>query len=112
MNGIRNLIGYVRCYETVRFSRWPEGMRCPHCESLDVIKRCTDETEPAWQRYRCKACGRRIDDLTEIVFAGHHSPLRMWMPGLYFKGLNLCNQQITKELDLYKDDVGVMAEYP
>lgn len=107
---IKNLIGDVQCYETVRHLRWPEGVRCPDCGSPDVIKRGRDEGEPARQRYGCKACGRRFDDLTDTVFAGHHQPLRVWMLCLYFMGLNLSNRQIAEELDLNKDDVQAMAE--
>lgn len=107
---INNLIGDVPCYETVRHLRWPDGVRCPACESLHIIKRGMDETEPARQKYGCKACGRRFDDLTDTVFAGHHQPLRVWMLCLYFMGLNLSNRQIAEELDLNKDDVQAMAE--
>ena len=57
------------------------------------------------QRYRCAACGSRFDDLTGTVLAGHHQPLRVWVPCLYFMGLNLSNRQIAKELDLAVPDV-------
>ena len=36
---IQNLVSNAQCYETVRVLRWPEGVRCPHCESSEVIKR-------------------------------------------------------------------------
>ena len=52
------------------------------------------------QRYRCKACAGRFDDLTGTVLAGHHQPLRVWVLCLYFMGLNLSNRQIAQELGL------------
>ena len=106
---IQQLVSDEQCYETIRELRWPEGVRCPHCDSDRVIKRGRDETQPARQRYECKACGKRFDDLTETVFAGHHQPLTKWILCLYFMGLNLSNQQIAEELDINKDDVQQMA---
>ncbi|MBI2572207.1 MAG: hypothetical protein HYV63_34800 [Candidatus Schekmanbacteria bacterium] len=51
--------------------RRPQGSRCPHCGSEQVIRQGRDETRPR-QRYPCKACERRFDDLTGTIFAGHH----------------------------------------
>ena len=107
---IQHLVGDEQCYETVRNLRWPDGTtRCPHCDSHDVIKRGHDETQPARQKYECKHCGKRFDDLTATVFAGHHQPLKIWILCLYFMGLNLSNEQIARELDLNKDDVHRMT---
>ncbi len=106
---IQQLVSDKQCYETIRELRWPEGVRCPHCDSDRVIKRGRDETQPNRQRYECKSCGKRFDDLTETVFAGHHQPLTNWILCLYFMGLNISNQQIAEELDINKDDVQQMA---
>ena len=59
-----------------------------------------DDAQPHRQRYRCKACAGRFDDLTGTALAGHHRPLRVWVLCLYFMGLNLSNRQITLELGL------------
>ena len=97
---IHRLIDDAKCYEMVRELRWPEGVRCPHCESDQVVKNGHDSTEPYRQRYQCRNCDRSFDDLTETVFAGHHQPLRIWMLCSYFMGLNLSNQQIAAEWNL------------
>ncbi len=68
-----------------------------------------DEKQPHRQRYRCKGCGGRFDDLTGTILAGHHQPLRVWVLCLYFMGLNLSNLQIAREMGLNEDDVHVMA---
>ena len=62
------------------------------------------------QRYRCKACASRFDDLTNTVLAGHHQPLRVWVLCLPFMGLNLSSRQIAGELGLAASDVQVMTE--
>ena len=108
---IQNLIDDEKCYETVRDIRWKDNkILCPHCESNAIIKRGKDDTEIHKQRYECKDCGKRFDDLTETVFSGHHQPLKLWIIFLYFMGLNLYTSQIAMELSLNKDDAQYMSE--
>ena len=97
---IQSLIDDTKCFATVRALRWPDGVCCPTCDSPQVTKQGRDDTQPARQRYRCQSCGRRFDDLTGTIFAGHHQPLRVWILCLYLMGLNLSNHQIAQELDL------------
>jgi transposase-like protein len=107
-----NILGITddaKCYELVRHLRWPDGVGCLHCDSARVVKQGRDDTEPQRQRYEFRDCGRRFDDLTDAIFAGHHQPLRVCVLVLYFMGLNLSNEQIAKELDLDPDDAQRMA---
>nr|WP_320190832.1 transposase [uncultured Desulfobacter sp.] len=106
---IKTLIDDTQCYDTVRELRWPEGRQWPFCGSKRVIKRGFDKKEPARQRYECKKCSKRFDDLTGTIFAGHHQPLKVRILCLYFMGLNLSNKQIAKELDLDRTDVQKMT---
>jgi len=109
MVNIRHLIDDVKCFETVRDLRWPQGVTCPHCGAARITKQGHDTTQPARQRYRCQACQKLFDDLTGTILAGHHQPLRVWIPCLYFMGLNLSNEQIGRELDLNPDDPQTMT---
>ena len=104
------LIDDAKCFALVRQQRWPEGVHCPACGSGSVVRDGFDETQAHRQRYRCKACAGRFDDLTGTVLAGHHQPLRVWVLRLYFMGLNLSNRQIAQELGLDGSDVQIMAE--
>src|SRR6266850_7743191 len=103
------LIDDVKCFETVRNMRWPDGVQCPTCDSAEVTKQGRDETQPERQRYRWKSCERRLDDLTDTIFAGHHQPRRVWILCLYFMGLNLSNEQIAHELSLHESDAYQMT---
>ena len=109
MVNIQKLFDDAKCFQTVRDLRWPDGVVCPSCGSTSVVKNGRDDTQPDRQRYECRGCGRRFDDLTDTIFAGHHQPLRAWVLVLYFLGLNLSNEQIAQELDLDPDDVQRMA---
>ena len=71
---IHHLIDDIKCYQTVREMRWPDGVRCAHCQSGHVIKRGRDDTQHARQRYHCKACRRDFDDLIGSIFATSYRP--------------------------------------
>ena len=64
-----SLIDDARCFELVRQHRWPEGVRCPHCEGARITRDGRDDAQPHRQRYRCAACHARFDDLTGTVLA-------------------------------------------
>ena len=89
---ISNLISDSACFDEVMALRWPQGAVCPHCGVKDVINRGKDGVEAEFQRYGCKGCGKRFDDLTGTVFEGHHQPLKAWVLCLYLMSLNLSNQ--------------------
>ncbi len=122
---LSGLMDDAKCFALVRQHRWPDGICCPGCNSSSVIRDGCDDTQPHHQRYRCKACASRFDDLTgldaasrhlppenrfAVVLAGHHQPLRVWVLCLYFMGLNLSNRQIAGELVLAVSDVQAMTE--
>ncbi len=106
---LSTLIDDAKCYQLIRQTRWPEGIRCPRCEGDNVVKNGRDETQPERQRYYCKTCGCHFDDLSQTIFAGHHQPLQKWVGCLYLMGLNLSSEQIAAELDLDKDDAYEMT---
>ncbi len=107
---LSSLMDDAKCFALVRQHRWPEGVRCPGCDSSSVIRDGCDDTQLHRQRYRCKACACRFDDLTGTMLAGHHQPLQVWVLCLYFMGLNFSNRQIAGELGLAVSDMQVMTE--
>ena len=105
---IQNLVDDGQCYEIVRKLRWPKECACPFCDSKQVIRRGFANEKPC-QRYECKECKKRFDDLTDTIFVGHHQPLKVWILCLYFMGLNLSNSQIAQELGLDRSDTQKMT---
>ena len=67
---LSGLMDDAKCFVFVRQHRWPGGVQCPGCSSPAVVRDRCDDTQPARQRYRCKACASRLDDLTGTVLAG------------------------------------------
>src|SRR5215218_1806417 len=104
------LLDDAKCFDLIRQHRWPDGVRCPSCDSGHVVRNGWEDARHARQRYRCKGCRARFDDLTGTVLAGHHQPLRVWVLCLYLMGLNLSNRQIARELDLAETDAQAMTE--
>ena len=82
---IQNLIDDAQCYKTVRNLRWPDGLRCVNCQSAKNLKKGEDETEPYRQRYQCRTCAKRFDDLTNTVFCRPSSAAKnmYYFPILY-----------------------------
>ena len=110
LDNLSGLMDEAKCFALVRRHRWPEGVRCPACGGATVVRDGCDDRQAHRQRYRCKGCAGRFDDLTGTVLAGHHQPLRVWVLCLYFMGLNLANRQIAAELGLSASDVQAMTE--
>jgi transposase-like protein len=107
---LTNLLDEAKCYDVIRQLRWPDGVVCLHCSSTGVVRNGHDDRERHRQRYLCKTCKYRFDDLTGTVLAGHHQPVSTWILGSYFMGVNLSNRQIAHELGLCESDVQAMTE--
>jgi transposase-like protein len=110
MVNIQDLFDDAKCYQTIRTMRWPDGVTCPQCSSVSVIRNGRDDTEPHRQRCECRGCHRGFDGLTDTIFAGHRQPLRTWIACLYLMGLNLSGLPIAQELDINKDDARAMIQ--
>jgi transposase-like protein/DNA-binding transcriptional ArsR family regulator len=84
------------CLQALRRSRWPDGVRCPNCDSADTIKKGTTSKEA--QRYKCHTCERKFNDLTGTIFAEH----RLSIPEMFHilrKGERTETARIARRLD-------------
>ena len=111
MLNLQHLIDDAKCFEQVRLLRWPNGVRCPTCDSAQIAKRGFHSQQAHRQRYACLACQRQFDDLTDTIFVGHHQPVCTWILCLYFMGLNLSNAQIAHELNLSESVAHAMTTH-
>lgn len=114
MDALVSLVGLLdeaKCFELVRRTRWPQGVQCPECGGEQVSRNGHDDTQPARQRYLCRDCCVRFDDLSHTILAGRHQPLKVWISCLYLMGLNLSNRQIAQELGLNVSDAQEMTTH-
>jgi transposase-like protein len=57
--------------------RWPDGVRCPHCESVD----CSYVTSRRiWQ---CKNCRKQFSVKVGSIFEDSPIPLSKWLPAMW-----------------------------
>lgn len=106
---LQSLSDETKGFETVRALRWPDGVRGPTCDSPQITTHGGDETPPARQRSHGPLGRRRVDDVPETIFAGHHQPRRVWILCLYFMGLHRSNHHMAQALDLHQDEVQQMT---
>ncbi len=57
---LSGLMDDAKCFAFVRQHRWPDGVRCPACDSGAVVRDGCDDTQPCRQRYRCKGSSGNI----------------------------------------------------
>ena len=67
--------------------RWPTGIACPHCGSLNVQTGAKHKTMP----YRCreKECAKRFSPKTRTVMEGSKLGLQVWMIATYLLSTSL-----------------------
>ena len=66
-------------------ARWPNGIACPSCGSLDVTSRRTRKPQP----FRCRDCGKDFSVKTGTVMQGSNLPLGKWAFAAYLMSTNL-----------------------
>ncbi|MCY4385180.1 MAG: IS1595 family transposase [Nitrospinae bacterium] len=67
--------------------RWPVGVCCPECGSLDVLTGAKHKTMP----FRCreKECGKRFSVRTKTIMESSNLGYQLWAMALYFCLTNL-----------------------
>ena len=73
-----------RAHEFFVNMRWPDGVRCAHCQSENVgalvISGKSGKVRRVWN---CKACKRQFTVKIGTVFAESPLPLSKWLPALW-----------------------------
>lgn len=66
-------------------ARWPNGVRCPKCESDNIQERVTRKPQP----FRCRSCRRDFSVKTDTLM--HNSPLgcQIWVLAIYLMTTSL-----------------------
>ena len=62
--------------EHIEASRWPDGVNCPHCGSLDVM-RMGGKTQAGM--FLCRDCAGKFTCRTGTVMERSHIPLHKWL---------------------------------
>jgi len=86
--------------EHIEASRWPDGVTCPHCGSLDTM-RMAGKTQAGM--FLCRDCRDKFTCRTGTVMERSHIPLRKWLLALHLmasskKGVSA--HQLMRNLEL------------
>ena len=65
--------------------RWPDGIRCAHCESGDITERENRKPQP----YHCRTCRRYFSVRTNSVLQASNIPLHKWALAYFLFSTNL-----------------------
>ena len=76
--------------------RWPDGVICPFCESLEVSPRPTRKPQP----FRCRSCRKDFSVKTGTLLHRSHLPLSKWAIAYYLFATNLKG---VSSMKLYRD---------
>ena len=66
--------------------RWPDGIRCPSCESNAISPRTTTRKTP---QYHCRTCGNNFTVKTGTIMHDSKLPLSKWALAFYLFSTNL-----------------------
>ena len=76
--------------------RWPNGVSCPDCGSLDIQARRTRKPQP----FRCSDCRKDFSVKTGTVMHGSKLPLKAWGMAMYIMTTGLKG---TSSMKLHRD---------
>ncbi|MCY3833502.1 MAG: IS1595 family transposase [Chloroflexi bacterium] len=65
-------------------TRWPYGIRCPHCDSDNVQERSAHKTP-----HRCRDCRKRFSVKTGALMHGSNIGYQKWAIAIYLMSTNL-----------------------
>ncbi|MCY4428893.1 MAG: IS1595 family transposase [Rhodospirillales bacterium] len=88
--------------------RWPDGVRCAHCQS-DRVSACKN-AKP--MPYRCKDCRKHFSVRTKSVMAESPLPLRKWAFAIYLCATNLkgvSSMKLHRDLRIAQSSAWFMA---
>lgn len=91
--------------ETFERIRWPNGLFCPHCGSLEATKLEGKAHRPGL--YKCKGCAAQFTATVNTILEDSHLPIRTWLMAFAVlcsakKGVSALQLQRQLELGAYR----------
>ena len=76
--------------------RWPDGIRCPHCDADTIAAVKSRKPQP----YRCRACRKHFSVKTGTLMRGSNLGLQTWAIAVYLMATGIKG---TSSMKLYRD---------
>ena len=90
-------------------NRWPEGVSCPHCGSVDVALIKSLKPMP----FRCRDCRQHFSVRTGTVLAESRLPLHKWLMAIYMittARRGIPSTQMARELGITQKSAWLLAQ--
>ena len=88
--------------------RWPDGIRCPYCDSDSIAVIANRKPMP----YRCRACRKHFSVKTGTVLQSSKLPLSKWAIAFYLYSTNLkgvSSLKLRRDLDITQKSAWYMG---
>ena len=89
--------------------RWPDGMRCPYCESGAVAPRSAGRLTP---QYYCRDCDKKFTVKTGTIMHNSRLPLRKWAVAFFLYNTSLkgvSSMKLHRDLDITQKTAWYLA---
>lgn len=90
-------------------SRWPDGIRCAHCDSENVNTKATHKTMP----YRCNDCKKRFSVKTNSLMHASNISYQKWVIAVYLVTTSLkgvSSMKLHRDLDITQKSAWYMLQ--
>lgn len=85
LNGITDiaplLVDERKAGEAIEKLRWPEGVKCAHCDHAKVY--ALKGPNPERKQWKCAKCRKKFSVTTNSIFAGSHIKLGHWIYAIF-----------------------------
>lgn len=69
--------------ETLEDIRWPDGIKCPHCKSKNIVRINSKSAKVRDGLLRCKDCRKQFTVTVGTIMHRSHITLRQWVQAFY-----------------------------
>ena len=74
---ITDVMNEYECFKRLRKSKWVnDEVICPRCSSHNCVSIDEKSDQSLLRKYKCKACNRHFNDLTDTIFQSSNLPLK------------------------------------
>jgi transposase-like protein len=80
LEAIRYFADADKCHDFLVTMRWPDGVRCAHCQSDQIGKLVVSGTRRLWN---CKACKKQFTAKVGTIFQDSPLSLDKWLPAVW-----------------------------
>jgi transposase-like protein len=102
LSSVHQLCSAEQCQAYVHALRWKDRpLHCPRCHSHKVSPWGTYHYRPGLKRYRCKACRRTFNDLTQTLFDQSKRSLAHWILATFLLCLACSSRRMAREVGVH-----------